>query len=107
MREAYEQADRDFEAVEAKSEEFKDKANQHHFIVYIWENFVPEAKRKPDKPLKDSDRDKDMKFARWIVARVSAHIHPDKFINEPAKHYLHGKICVLVNKIVNRLKGLE
>ena len=106
-KKAYEEADEKIDEVSAKFEEFKAKAEQHHFIEYIWETFVPEEKKKRDKPLTEKDRDKDMKFARWIVSRVSAHIHPDKYVTVPPKKYMFEKIVTRVNKIVNTLKGLE
>ena len=84
-REEYEALEQKFKEVLQKYEEYKDPSQQHLFVLYIWEEFVPDEKKKPEKPLTDADRSKDMKFARWIVARVSNHVHPDKYINYPIK----------------------
>ena len=46
-------------------------------------------------------------FARWIVANVSKHIHPDKFKSEgTAAVFKMTEICAVLNKLVNKLKGL-
>ena len=46
-------------------------------------------------------------FARWIVANVSKHIHPDKFKAEgTAAVFKMTEICAVLNKLVNKLKGL-
>ena len=51
-KKAYEEADEKIDEVSAKFEEFKAKAEQHHFIEYIWETFVPEEKKKRGRPPK-------------------------------------------------------
>ena len=67
---------------------------------------MPEAKRK-DFPA-EAKINTDMKLARWVVANVSRHLHPDVYTQAPkAKQIEMGEISTLLNKVVNKLKGLD
>ena len=57
------------------------------------------------KPITDKDRKKDYPHARAIVAKVNKWINPDNFVGQKYKQQKFEKICTLVNKVINRLKG--
>ena len=68
------------------------------------EQYIKEGDRKAIPEMKDY---KGKTFARWIVANVSKHIHPDKFKSEgTAAVFKMTEICAVLNKLVNKLKGL-
>ena len=83
----------------------EDKTNDKiHFITWINETYVPEAKRQPIPGPETTSVNK--KFARWYVGKISKHIHPDNFVSAPlAKQKEMQEISSLNNKIVNKLKG--
>ena len=68
---------------EAKAKYLGDKTpNKIEFIRWINETYVPEGKR-VELPGEEITSVKK-KFARWYVAKISKHIHPDNFINAGA-----------------------
>ena len=66
--------------------------------------YIKEADRKPIPEMKDYN---GKSFARWIVANVSKYLHPDKFRSEgTASVFKMTEICAVLNRLVNKLKGL-
>ena len=57
----------------------KSADSNKNFIQWIYATYVPEDKRKawPD----DARVNTDVKLARWIVANITKHLHPDKFVD--------------------------
>jgi len=47
-----------------------------------------------------------MILARKIVALISSKVHPDKFVKDPTMQKAATKLCTLINRIINTLKGL-
>ena len=86
------------------------------FIEWVNETYIPAGKRKALPEEKEEDKKgtdaaikkNSAKFGRWVVANVSKWIHPDKNLDKPrAKQIEVGEVSVLVNAVVNQLKGLE
>ena len=114
-RQAYDEAEAAIEAAKAKHAEAKAAGNMRKFVEWVNETYVPAAKRKPlpkQEEAKGGDakatKKGDVKFGRWVVANVSKWIHQDKFVGKPkAKLIEMGEISVLVNDVVNKLKGID
>jgi len=86
------------------------------FINYIREESCYISKVDTDKKGKTSyekseisknDLKKDMILARAIVAKISSRVHPDKFVNDKTMQNAAAKLCTLINRINNKLKGLS
>ena len=71
-------------AAKAKYDEcmaVKPKAEFRSFIEWIYETYVPEERRKAGP--EDKIVANDLKLARWIVANITKHLHPDQFVAKP------------------------
>ena len=104
-RKAHEESEEAIQEAKRRFDENNDKA----FIQWLVEKYTPEDKRKPMMSEEAISANKgQVKFARWIIANVSKHMHPDKFSgSSKAKQIEMAEIVTLVNKIVNKLKGLD
>ena len=60
--------------------------NKKNFVKWVYENHIPEDQRKGFAD--DATVANARKFARWCVQKITKHIHPDKYRNDPSKHYL-------------------
>ena len=103
-RKAHEESEAAVQEAKAKHAEGDDRA----FISWLVEKYTPVDKRKPMMS-EDAIKEKkgEVKFARWIIQNLSKHMHPDKFTGATkAKQLEMAEVVTLVNKIVNKLKGL-
>lgn len=75
------------------------------FIVWLRDTHIEESKR---KPLPDeATTGNNLRFKRWIVANISIHINPDKFLKETkSKQILMTMLTEYINKYINILKGI-
>ena len=60
-----------------------------------------------ESEIKEADLREDMVLARMIVARISSKVHPEKFVKNPGMYKAAEKLNTLLNRIINRLKGLS
>ena len=52
------------------------------FIEWVNDTYVPAEKKKVLPEQQDGTRG-EFKFARWVIANISRHLHPDKFVGAP------------------------
>lgn len=90
----------------AKQKYSEHKTDPKLFLRWLIDTHIVESKRKafPDDPKK---LDTDMKLARWIIANISKHLHPDCYVSDtPEKQMLMSELVTILNGLVNKLKGL-
>ena len=97
--------------VEAAIKLAKKKFKEHEtepklFIRWLIDTHIVESKRKafPEDPKK---LDTVYKLARWIIANVSKHLHPENYVYDtPEKQIIMSELVIILNLLVNKLKGL-